>query len=90
MYARVVISAHIQHSRIFADGKSLVVVQALTGEGKQSEMQKAYTGLRRQRAALRVLNNWWEVCYLVEAVWQLILFFLLNIQQARFVCAHGA
>ena len=53
-------------------------------------MQKAYTGLRRQRAALRVLNNWWEVCYLVEAVWQLILFFLLNIQQARFVCAHGA
>jgi hypothetical protein len=53
-------------------------------------MQMAYTGLRQQRAALRVPNNWWEVYYLVEAVWQLILFFLSKIQQARFVYAHGA
>jgi hypothetical protein len=79
LYARVVISAYIQHSRIFADEKSLVVVHALTGGGEQSEMQMAYTGLRWQRAAPCVPNNWWEVCYLVEAVWQLILFFLSKI-----------
>ena len=54
MYAGVVILAHIQHSQIFADGKSLVVVHALTSGGKQSEMQMAYTGLRQQRATLRV------------------------------------
>ena len=68
LYAGVVILTHIHHNRIFADGKSLVVVHALIGGGKQSEMQMAYTGLRQQRAALRVPNNWLEVCYLIEAV----------------------
>jgi hypothetical protein len=53
-------------------------------------MQMAYTGLRQQRAALRVPYNWWEVYYLVETVWQLILFFLSKIQQTCFVYAHGA
>jgi len=43
--------------------------------GKQSEMQMASIGLRQHRAALRIPNNWLKVCYLVEAVWQLILFF---------------
>jgi hypothetical protein len=87
LYARVVISAHIQHNRIFADRKSLVVVHALTGGGKQSEMQMSYTRLRQQRAALRVHNNRWEVYYLVEAVWQLILFFLLKFSKPV-LCVH--
>jgi hypothetical protein len=49
-----------------------------------------YIGLRQQHATLHVPNNWWEDCYLVEVVWQLILFFLLKIQQVHFVCARDA
>jgi hypothetical protein len=40
MDAVVVISAHTQHSRIFADGKLLVVVHALVDEGKQSDIAR--------------------------------------------------
>jgi hypothetical protein len=86
----VVISAHIQHNRIFADEKSLVVDHTLIDGEKQSEMQMVYTGLRQQRAALRVPNNWWEVCYLVEVVWQLILFFFIKDSASPFcVCTWG-
>ena len=70
MYAGVVISAHIHHSRIFADGKSLVAVHALIDEGKQSDMQRVYIGLRQQRATLRVPNTWLGVCYPVEVAGQ--------------------
>ena len=69
MYAGVVISARIQHSRIFADGKPLVVDHTLTGGEKQSGKQMVYIGLRLQRAKLRVPNNWSGVCYLVEVAW---------------------
>jgi hypothetical protein len=42
MYVGVVISARIQHSRIFADGKPLVVDHALTGGEKQSSKRMVY------------------------------------------------
>jgi hypothetical protein len=84
-----VILVHIQRNQIFVDRKLLVVVHMLIEEGKQSDMQMVYIGLRRQHAVRHVPNNWWEVCYLAGGVWQLILFFWLRIQQARFVCAHG-
>jgi hypothetical protein len=58
MYAGVVISARIQHNRIFADGKPLVVDHALIGGEKQSDKQMVYIGLRQQRATLRVPNTW--------------------------------
>jgi len=72
MYAGVVISAHIHHSRIFADGKSLVAVHALIDEGKQSDMQRVYIGLRQQRAELHGPNNWLGVCSSAKVAWQLI------------------
>ena len=70
MYAGVVISAHIQHNRIFADGKPLVADHALIDGEKQSCRQMVYIGLRPQRVALRVPNSWWVAWYLVRVAWQ--------------------
>ena len=59
MYAGVVISAHIQHSRIFTYGKSLVAVHALIGEGKQSDMQRVYIGLRQTTGGEVAIQQKW-------------------------------
>jgi hypothetical protein len=69
MHAGMVISARIQHNRIFANGKPLVVNHALIGGEKQSGKQMVYIGLRPQRAKLSVPNSWLGVCYLVEVAW---------------------